>query len=1009
MTDTHRGSCDFGQVKRAEDEYITRRREALKPWECPFQDTENGEDPTGPVGLALSGGGIRSATTNLGILQSLVTQRLLPAVDYLCTVSGGGYIGGCLSSLLSLNEDTHKTKKQDDYDLTEGGTPALFDTTQEGFPLSDRPATSGTRFGGREQVAHLRTHGSFLIARGGLFRRDALRAIGNVLAGTTFTILFAALTLLGAAALIMAAAHDLSGDLVGQLGLTGLADDASLADRFGRVGERLWTDITSWLAASRFGAVVRVSWPGVVFALIAFFVLALVALLPVRLGSPADGESDEDKRERRSLFIVGSALLAAVIWFTWRPTEPVLAPPWLRLFLPAALLIVTRLASLAAAWMFIPWTPSLWRREIRSVWGAFQAITMYGIAAAVVFAMLPIAAYILKGHGVTHTIGAVISLAAARGVVPSLNGGGGTRRLPATLLRGSLGLAVWLFLLFGTLAWSIGLIHVQDVASYASVAAWVFVALVAAGSFVNLNKVSLHYFYRDRLAETYLRTETPQARDTPSPLVTRRDSMTMSLKDLHGTDGSHQDATRPAQPHTTAPYHLISAAINLAGSRDLTRKDRKAGFFLFSKYFCGSKQTGYRRTEAYRGGETKLARAMTISGAAAGSAMGYQTFFAQAFATTLFNIRLGYWMLNPTSRFQALGEAVVFWPWWLTKEIFSLTDARGRLVNLSDGGHTGDNVGIYPLLQRQCQVIIACDAEADPTLGFGSFTRALRHAYVDLGVQIDIDLDMIRPDPKTGKSRSHCALGRIRYKDNEEDGAKKKLSANWLIYIKNSMTGDEPAPVQNYKHDHETFPHEATADQFFDDDQFESYRALGGHIANHTFTAWLGQAKRTGKGTWRDLQHQHAPFHAADTETFQDLTDKYTDIEQMYPNEPSGAPTPEEARSSWAVRLQLMEDVFLAVKLGRYPNAPDNRGWMNIFRTWSRHPGFDAAFTALCGHYTPAFVAFCDDYIRGWASIEDQPVPHPWDSLETRRRPDGREVTGIFLDAGIAATSEQGA
>ena len=47
------------------------------------------------------------------------------------------------------------------------------------------------------------------------------------------------------------------------------------------------------------------------------------------------------------------------------------------------------------------------------------------------------------------------------------------------------------------------------------------------------------------------------------------------------------------------PYLLVSAALNLAGSRDLTRKDRKSGYFLFSKYFCGSRQTGYRETETY--------------------------------------------------------------------------------------------------------------------------------------------------------------------------------------------------------------------------------------------------------------------------------------------------------------------------------------------------------------------------------------------------------------------------
>src|SRR4051812_43101043 len=48
--------------------------------------------------LAFSGGGIRSATFNLGILQGLSKHGLLDRFDYLSTVSGGGYIGSWLAS-----------------------------------------------------------------------------------------------------------------------------------------------------------------------------------------------------------------------------------------------------------------------------------------------------------------------------------------------------------------------------------------------------------------------------------------------------------------------------------------------------------------------------------------------------------------------------------------------------------------------------------------------------------------------------------------------------------------------------------------------------------------------------------------------------------------------------------------------------------------------------------------------------------------------------------------------
>ena len=56
------------------------------------------QDPDEFLGLAFSGGGIRSATFNLGVLQALSELRLLREFDYLSTVSGGGYIGSWLSA-----------------------------------------------------------------------------------------------------------------------------------------------------------------------------------------------------------------------------------------------------------------------------------------------------------------------------------------------------------------------------------------------------------------------------------------------------------------------------------------------------------------------------------------------------------------------------------------------------------------------------------------------------------------------------------------------------------------------------------------------------------------------------------------------------------------------------------------------------------------------------------------------------------------------------------------------
>jgi hypothetical protein len=95
----------------------------------------------------------------------------------------------------------------------------------------------------------------------------------------------------------------------------------------------------------------------------------------------------------------------------------------------------------------------------------------------------------------------------------------------------------------------------------------------------------------------------------------------------------------------------------------------------------------------------------------------------------------------------------------------------------------------------------------------------------------------------SGFSRAHFALGLIRY-DRVDQGA----SAGLLIYLKPSLTGNEPADVSQYASGHDEFPHEPTADQFFDESQFESYRTLGCHIADKVFTRPItnptGEAER---------------------------------------------------------------------------------------------------------------------------------------------------------------------
>jgi hypothetical protein len=56
-----------------------------------------------------------------------------------------------------------------------------------------------------------------------------------------------------------------------------------------------------------------------------------------------------------------------------------------------------------------------------------------------------------------------------------------------------------------------------------------------------------------------------------------------------------------------------------------------------------------------------------------------------------------------------------------------------------------------------------------------------------------------------------------------------------IVYFKSSMTGDEKDYIIDYKKRNPSFPHETTGDQFFSEEQFEVYRALGFHMVDNFF------------------------------------------------------------------------------------------------------------------------------------------------------------------------------
>jgi hypothetical protein len=332
---------------------------------------------------------------------------------------------------------------------------------------------------------------------------------------------------------------------------------------------------------------------------------------------------------------------------------------------------------------------------------------------------------------------------------------------------------------------------------------FVVISLVINVRFLNINYTSPHSFYRDQLSQVFLVKEKGDD-------VISNDAMKLSeLREPRDGGAS------------SAPYHLINATINLGSDIQADLRGRKAGFFLFSKHFVGSQETGWCETARMEKAtpHLDLGTAMAISGAAASPNMGAFTSRSISFLMMLLNVRLGYWLPNPA---QVRAPHRPFWvpgPRYLLKEALGWFDTRGRYVNVSDGGHL-ENLGVYELLRRRCRLIIAVDGEADPRLQFGSLVTLLRFARIDLGISIDIDLEQLRQ--ANGRSNAHWVQATIHYGEGE---------TGTLLYLKSTLTGDESPYVRAYHEAHPAFPHESTANQFFTETQLEVYRALGEHTA----------------------------------------------------------------------------------------------------------------------------------------------------------------------------------
>ena len=330
---------------------------------------------------------------------------------------------------------------------------------------------------------------------------------------------------------------------------------------------------------------------------------------------------------------------------------------------------------------------------------------------------------------------------------------------------------------------------------------------------IDINHISIHRYYRNRLMEAYM----------PWAII--------------GKNRSQSDKFPLAEiPKTRAPYHIVNTTVNMVGSKKTKQRERGGDNFILSPLFCGSEATGYALTEEYIDGKVNLATALAISGAAVNPNMYVTRSKPITFLMTLLNVRLGYWIKNPSSLSYDTNNLHLPYYTYMFREMFGKgLNETEEYVHLSDGGHF-ENLGLYELVRRRCRYIIVSDAGSDPNWSFGDLARVIEMVRIDFGAEVNLNTRPLQPKGETRLADQGFIRGTVTYKDG---------TIADLIYVNTVIIDGLPEDIYSYRRTNPKFPEQTTADQFFDEKQFEAYRELGfqlgfdlcGKTSHEDFTA----------------------------------------------------------------------------------------------------------------------------------------------------------------------------
>lgn len=894
--------------------------------------------------LCLSGGGIRSASLSLGIVQGLARitcssedayqlgadkgNGILHDLQFLSTVSGGGYLGSWLSSWIArLAKSAPAGKAATD----ESNAREAYKKVVEAL-AGDRPQTSGDP--APRPVRHLRQFTSYLSPQlgfsldsfglGAIVLRNllinwmmlapvllilvtfptllllALRQTSELTRNNTGAQFFGLLSFL-----IAIAAFSAARSLPSYVGLAESPRGRTLRLlKPGGVVVRFLTPMLAicWMLAAHFypgalrsnasalDAAALSVMAAVGYGTLALFkwwgyqnahagtvpaippplpvARALVLLIAVTVGvSVLTGAGLE---------LTGYVLLPKIqLWKLARVSTIVDSPSYLIVALPAFLAVL-----LLGSTLFSAFTQQIETEEDREwwaraggvllvagmLWSVGTAVAIYGCAWDLHtggpgrgMPTIPVLSLLLGA--VTSLVGKSSKTEAGTRTTEGNSGGSVLRflkdrhlLLPALALA-SLGLMGVSLLRVGNALLPLLPLTNHPVANVCLLLVLLAAAGLIINYLVNINVFSLHGLYRMRLMRAFLGASNSSRNPNPFTDFDRDD--TMLMWDLPKAEG--------------VPLHLLGTTLNLVGTNRAEWRQRKAEPFTFSAVSAGAWRLNYVPANLYGGQHgVSLATAMAISGAAANPNMGYHSSPLVTLLMTLFNARLGWWLPNPSYpiRNQYTQERRErFWKHScptmgmkpLLKDLFGKTDDNSKWIELSDGGHF-DDLGLYEMVMRRCRNIIVVDAGADPDFHFEDLGNALRKIQIDLGIPIRFP-DGLRMKREITSANEYYAFAAIDYScvdghcftdetyenPNKPDmHGKRRDMQGRLIYIKASLTGQEPMDVQEYAAGHPLFPHEPTANQFFNEAKFESYRHLG--------SSMLEKIERTAKGrSWDAL------------------------------------------------------------------------------------------------------------------------------------------------------------